>query len=214
MQTPRLNQTASPLAPTPMRRRRMVLLGAGTLVLVLATTGIVAALADRPAPHGNPTSIAAGQQPPSGHAAPKAAGTSPGPSTRPTTAAPVLADGMYPTYVREVDIDGATITIDVVQAFQGKAAAAAAIADGRSPSEAKYLYVYVRNQNPRLRTLPVAPNVQIQFMGTCEQPPSRGEALTELARKTTPFTTTYYYDITVMDGAINQITQRLAISAC
>src|SRR5919108_5390621 len=30
-----------------------------------------------------------------------------------------LADGVYPTFVRAVDVDGATITVDVLQVFAG-----------------------------------------------------------------------------------------------
>jgi hypothetical protein len=35
-----------------------------------------------------------------------------------------------------------------------------------------------------------------------------------LAKKTTPFDSMYYYDVTVVDGAIHQITQRQALPAC
>ncbi len=218
MQTPKLHRRATgPLAPdTPRRYRRVVLLSAGTLALVLATAGIVAAVAGPSAPvtqghepsgtRIDPTTIAAPQSSRTGLAAPN--------STAPTTANLVLTDGTYPTYIREVDVDGARITVDVIQVFQDEAAAKAAIEDGKSPSDARYLSVYIRNQNSLLRTLPVARDVGIHFLGTCEAPPDRHEGLTELAKKTTPFDTTYYYDVTVRDGAINDITQRLAIPAC
>jgi hypothetical protein len=41
-------------------------------------------------------------------------------STPSTPAAPVLADETYPTYVTNVDVDGATITVDVLQVFQDR----------------------------------------------------------------------------------------------
>jgi hypothetical protein len=69
-------------------------------------------------------------------------------------AAPVLADGMYPTYVRKVDVRGAQMTADVIQVFENEAAAAAAIEDGTPPSEAQYLYIYIRNPKPAVAHAP------------------------------------------------------------
>ena len=69
---------------------------------------------------------------------------------------PVLADGRYDSYIRTVDRHRNQLTVDLVQVFQGQAARDAAIADGMAPDKAQYLGVYARNQNPRLRTLPLA----------------------------------------------------------
>jgi hypothetical protein len=202
MQIAKLHRTAGrPLAPGGLRRHHgMVLLAAGTLALVLGTTGIVAALAGRSSP------ATQAHQRSSRQVAAKPAGTS--------MVAPVLADGTHPTYIRGVDVQGATITVDVIQVFQDNAATKAAIEDGKTSSEAESLYVYVRNQSNRLRTLPVVRDVRIEFLGECEAPPNRHAALTELAKKTTPFDSMYYYDVTVVDGAIHQITQRQALPAC
>jgi hypothetical protein len=103
----------------------------------------------------------------------------------------VLADGTHPTYIAEVDVDSSTITIDVIQVFENEAAVNAAIEDGMAPGEAQYLYIYVRNQNPRLRTLPVARDVRIEFADGCETPPDRDAALSELAKRTRPFDKLY-----------------------
>jgi hypothetical protein len=206
--------------------RRGVLLGAGAVSLVLAATGIVAAMAMRSTPRArggrpshavSPNAIGGAAPRSQGSQASNNNGSSSAPSTTSsssTTAGLELADGTYPTYIRQVDADGAKLTIDVLQVFQGQAAIDAAVEDGVSPNEAKYLYVYIRNQNSRLRTLPVARDVDIDFVGTCESPPNREAALTELAEETTPFDTTYYYDVTVDDGVIHGIAQRLAIAAC
>jgi hypothetical protein len=217
-----LDQPAThPLASaTPRRHRRTLLLGAGAMALVLATIGIIAALAGPSSPAAqahvpsvtvaSPNSIdaasSATRQSPGGQAAPS--------STKATPAPPVLEDGIYPTYISEVDVDGARITVDVIQVFEDEAAVNAAIEDGMAPGEARYLYVYIRNENPRLRTLQVAPDLRIEFLGECQAPPNRNAALTELADKTTPFNGTYYYDVTVTDGAIQLITERLAVAAC
>jgi len=197
--------------PKLKRSRAIVLLAAGTLALVIASSGIVAALAGRPSP-------ATAKQSPSGSVGPNATRTSTSVSTTSTAtstaAGPVLAEGTYPTYIRQVDVNGATITVDVIQVFKDEAAAKAAIADGKSSREAQYLYVYVRNQSSRLRTLTVARDVRIQFADGCEAPPNQHEALTELAKRTTTFNTAYYYDVTVSDGTIHGIVQHLTMAAC
>jgi hypothetical protein len=221
MRISKLHRAATgPLAPARSRRyRRIVMLGAGGLALVFATTGMVSALAGRSAPAAEASKPSAAEVSPSSIAAAPAASPSStqrsaGPSITSSAAGPVLADGTYPTYIRRVDVEGATITADVIQVFEGDAAIEAALEDGESSSEAQYLYVYIRNQNPRLRTLPVARDLSIQFVDTCEAPANQHEALTDLAKKTTPFNTMYFYDITVRDGSIRDITQHLAVAAC
>jgi hypothetical protein len=204
---------------TPGRHRRIALVVAGALVLVLGTVGTVAAMAGRPSPAAKSPapSIAVA---PNGHpAAPPAAQP---PAARPATtpissapAAPVLADGTYPTYIDQVDGDGATITVDVVQVFHDEAAVVAAIEDGMTPEEAqRYQYVYVRDENPRLRTLSIAGDVVIELLHECDSPANPDPTLTQLAEKTTPFNPLYYYDVTVANGAVQHITERLAQAAC
>jgi hypothetical protein len=215
MQTPNLDQEAT----RPGRSRRMVMLGAGALALALAIIGTVAAVADRSSSAtqahdpavlaASPATIAAAPQSPSNHVASK-----PAKKAKETPAGPLLADGIYPTYVTKVDVDGATITVDVLQVFQDQAAVDAAIEDGMTAEQVQGMYIYVRNQNPLLRTLPVAGDVRIEFLGTCESPGDRDAALTELAKKTKHFDSLYYYDITVTGGAIHQIIQRIATAAC
>ena len=205
---------------SPRRRRRTILLGAGVLALVMASIGTAAALGGRSSPTARahqpsvtsaPATIPPAPQSPNGQAAPKAITSTP---------APVLADGTYPTYIDKVDVDGATITVDVIQLFEnGEAAIKAAVEDGMSADEAQYLYVYIRNQNPRLRTLSVARDIAIHFVDGCDASSVRAEALTELSKRTATSDVInamhlYYYVVTVADGAIHQVTQRLAQAAC
>jgi hypothetical protein len=102
-----------------------------------------------------------GSQEPSAPQAPTAttAATATNAAT-PTTAEPVvLADGRHPVYLKTVDPDGRTITFDLIQFFTGEAATKAAAEDNKeSPPPNDY---YIRNVNPRLRTLPVAPDAPI-----------------------------------------------------
>src|SRR5215207_7431971 len=84
---------------------------------------------------------------------------------------PVLADGHYDAYVRQVDSGRHRLVVDLVQVFHDQAAVNEAIADGQSRDAAQYLSTYVRNENPRLRTLTLASNVRVELLGgDCEAP--------------------------------------------
>jgi hypothetical protein len=198
--------------------------------LVLATAGVVLALrgpsAERldgtgslpPAvPSAQPAGSGAG---PSTGVTPEPMGTGTAdPSSAPTTPDPstALADGTYPAYVRGVDVPGATVTIDVIQTFEGRAAVRAAIEDGMSRHDARqyrYWPVYVRNENPLLRTFPVAPELEIRFVGVCEEPGSRTAALRALREATAGPDDTFYYAVTLEHGAVTRVVQRLAVPAC
>jgi hypothetical protein len=60
----------------------------------------------------------------------------------------------------DVDVARRLITVDVVQLFRGVAAASAA-ADDKAPEVPPPNDVWIRNENPRLRTFPVAPGTTI-----------------------------------------------------
>jgi hypothetical protein len=61
--------------------------------------------------------------------------------------------------VKQVNVGGRTVTFDLIQWFEGDAAAKAAAEDGQeSPPPNDY---YTRNVNPRLRTLPVTSGARI-----------------------------------------------------
>jgi hypothetical protein len=214
MKTPRIDRST-----TLRGRRGIVLFVAAALASALAVGGIHAALAggsSKPRTRPDSTATVAPDQP----VAP-AAVTSPVPSIAPAEQpSPVpapypnaLGNGVYPTYVRAVDVHGATITVDVVQLFVGGEAHQAAIEDGVHWKDVRYDPVYLRNENPLLRTLPVARDAHIKFLGTCESP-SRWVGLTQLRRETTPFTEAFYYEVTVVDGSVVRIDQQIAIAGC
>jgi hypothetical protein len=76
-----------------------------------------------------------------------------------TTEQVVLEDGRHPVIIKTVDPARRTVTFDLLQWFEGEAAAKAAAEDGEeSPPPNDY---YIRNVNPRLRTLPVAADAPI-----------------------------------------------------
>ena len=103
-------------------------------------------------------------------AEPATAGASPAEpasTAAPATTAPAgqsaegaeLESGRHPVVVQQVDVAGRTVTFDLVQWFEGDAAAKAAAEDGEeSPPPNDY---YIRNVNPRLRTLPVATGARL-----------------------------------------------------
>jgi hypothetical protein len=103
--------------------------------------------------------------------------------------------------------------VDVVQVFHDNAAVQAAVADGKSPSDAKYLTTWVRNQNPRLRTLPLAGDLVVRLHGGCEEGKDTGALLTKLAANARQ-RGTYYYTLTVAGGQVHRIQEQLAINAC
>lgn len=202
-------------------RRGVGVVVAGALVLVLGATGVHAAFGGRtvaaPVTHPSPTaSIDPAAGSPGGRPAPHrpTLTVEPTPTVAPTPTDPsALADGVYPTFVRGVEVQGGTVTVDVLQTFFGPDALHAAVEDGLAWKDVRYAPVYIRNENDFLRTLPVALDARIKLIGTCEAP-SRAVGLTDLREETTPFNEYYYYEITVMSGTVVDITQRVAIAGC
>ena len=127
----------------------------------------------------------------------------------------VLADGHYDTYIRQVNTRGDYLVVDLVQVFEGQAAIDAAIADGMSRDQAQVMYTYVRNQNSRLRTLPLAGDVRLDLHGSCEEPV--GHQLAKLAadaRAMSGPVHTWYFTLTVAGGAVQRVQEFVAINAC
>jgi hypothetical protein len=128
----------------------------------------------------------------------------------------VLADGRYDSYIRTVDTGRGRLVVDLVQVFEGQAAVDAAITDGMARDQAQYLNVYVRNQNPRLRTLPLARDLRMDLRGgACEAPLNHQLAkLASDARLMSGSIHTYYFTLTVTGGAVHEVQEILAINAC
>ena len=230
MRTPMLDEAPSrPTSPVVVRHHRSrIVVVTGALTLLAVAAGAAVALVDRPTP-ARPAAVASPTT-----AAPVA--VTPGPAVTPTTAGPVaapkpgnapghvtvntvspaprpvLADGTYPAFIRKVDVDRRTMVVDVIQVFEDQAAVEAAIQDGRSPGDAQYLSTYIRNQNPRLRTLPIARDATIKFLGTCEGPAAPRAVLSELAKRAA--SGGWYYALTVSDGSVWRIVEHQIQNAC
>ena len=132
------------------------------------------------------------------------------------TPRPVLADGRYNSYIRTVDSRRHRLTVDLVQVFQGQAAIDAAIADGMPHDQAQVLYVWVRNQNPRLRTLAMASDLQIDLLpGDCIE--SRNHQLAKLVKDSRAMSNSrpaFYFTLTVAGGAVHRIQEDKTFNAC
>jgi hypothetical protein len=123
---------------------------------------------------------------------------------------PVLADGRYDAYLRQVNTRGDYLVADLVQVFHDQAAVEAAVADGKPQGTAQYLSTYVRNQNPRLRTLSLAGDLRVDLLGGCEEPVSH--QLNRLAADARAGG--YYFTLSVTGGAVHQIQEHIAGNAC
>jgi hypothetical protein len=186
----------------------------------VAVTGCSAhSIADQPsAAPAPPVTVPPHQPTPKAPTPPPAADPRPVPPR--DDPAPVLADGRYDSYIRRVqvpiDYGASQLVVDLVQVFDGQAARDAAIADGMARDKAQYLGVYVRNQNPRLRTLPLASDVRLDLRGgDCEAPSNHQLAkLMADARAMSGSIRTYYFTLTVRAGAVQQVQEFLAINAC
>jgi hypothetical protein len=142
---------------------------------------------------------------------------SPEPSETPAPDPYALADGVYPAFIRGVDVDAGTVNVDVVQTFEGWKAKAAALEDGLAPWRArnyKYAPVYIRNENPLLRTLDASRAIGIKLYGECEATVHGMSGLAELADRALPYSTDWYYSLAMRDNVIVHIVQHIAISAC
>jgi hypothetical protein len=222
--------TNDPASAGRRSRRPVFLLAAAALVLATAV-GTSLAIATRP---DGPQAPAAAAVAPEANAADQTANAT---EQRPTgaseqqgtpspapdqpkgggdtgTQTPVLPDGTHEAYITRVDSANDRIVVDVVQVFHDDEAVKAAIADGKSPSDARYLTTWVRNESSRLRTLPLAGNLVVQLRDACgETSPGREALLAKLAANASQ-KGTYYYALTVSDGSVQRIQERLAINAC
>jgi hypothetical protein len=203
------------------RHRKQLVLVTGTLLVLAVAVGTSLAIATRPVAHPAPAPApaaaaqpaATAQQPGQGATAQPPATPEPGQGSAAGAATPALENGDHDAYITKVDRANNRIVVDVVQVFHDDEAVRAAIADGTSRDDAQYLTTWVRNQNPRLRTLPLAGNVVVQLRGSCGEDKNKDALLTKLAANASQHGT-YYYTLSVADGKVRRIQEQLAINAC
>jgi hypothetical protein len=209
----------APSGPSAGRRRRaQLVLVASALVVVAAAVGTSLAIAtrpiQRPAAAADVPGSSAGQPAVAGQQVARQPADADAGQAPAATGALALDDGDHDAYITGVDAANHRVVVDVVQVFHDTKAVKEAVADGKSPAEAKYLTTWVRNQNPRLRTLPLAGDVRIELRDTCgEGGGDRDAQLSRLAADAR-LNGTYYYTLTVDDGTVERIQERLAVNAC
>ena len=180
-----------------------------TAVVFAAAVAVTGCAAHSTAVNPPVTPVVDAPAPPAPSPAPK-----PIPAPIPAPKPPVLADGRYDAFIRQVNTRGDYLVVDLVQVFEGQAAVDAAVADGQSRETAQVLYTYIRNQNPRLRTLPLASNLRVDLLGGCEDSTLSKQALLDKLASNAKIAGVYYYTLTVKDGAVQRIDEHLAVNAC
>ena len=75
-----------------------------------------------------------------------------------------LEDGRHASYLHDLDVDAHTITVDVVQFLTGQAAIDAYRQDYPEDPDGPPNDYYIVNINPRLRTLPVTSDIEVQLV--------------------------------------------------
>jgi hypothetical protein len=189
----------------------------------LAVTGC-AAHSTTPSPVPSPPVVDQPSMPPVDYPAPSPA-RAPAPAPKPTPTpkvaidrvpGPVLADGRYDSYIRTVDSRSQRLVVDLVQVFKYPASVDAAIADGLPHDQAQVLDVWVRNQNPRLRTLPLASDLRIDLLpGDCIESPNHQLAkLLKDSRAISNSRPAYYFTVTVAGGVVHRIQEDKTFNAC
>jgi hypothetical protein len=220
------------------RNRRQLMLVASALAVLAVAVGTSLAIATRPVPPraaadpGAATVAAADDQnlnAGQGTTAQPGQDAQTGTATKPDTssrsdsnrapagggsASAALPDGTHDAYITRIDRANDRIVVDVVQVFQGDRAVKEAIADGKPRSEAQYLSTWVRNQNPLLRTLPMAGGVVVKLWDSCEASSKDRDAAFNALAEHASNKGVYYYTLTVSHGKVQRIQEQLAINAC
>jgi hypothetical protein len=192
------------------RRDRPFVLVMTALLVAAVGIGVAVAVADRQPARPAMAATAATAPAPVDSGGPAAPAADQG-AERAGNAA-VLPDGVHHALIRKVDVAGERITVDVVQRFVDDAAEKAAREDGKSPEEAQWTTVWLRNENPRLRTLPVAADLRVDFFEPCDEQPDRRAVLRRLAANARRGQ--YFYSMTVRDGAVHALVERQITPAC
>ncbi len=147
------------MPPCGVISRRNTLLGTLAVAVVLAggLTGCQPAASS--ASGGTPSTAPAGAT-----ASASDAGTPAAPTPSPSTS-PILADGRSPVYLTTVDTAHRSITFDLIEFLTGDAAKQAwKKANPGSDQDGPDDDYYIVNDNPKLRTLPIASTVTVSVL--------------------------------------------------
>ena len=132
--------------------------------------------------------------------------------TEPAPEATDLEDGRQPAFLTALDVDGRTVEVDVIQFLTGEDARAAYEEETGDPGGPPNDY-FIKNDNPRLRTLTVAPDVQVTVLG--DDPTPVSVALSDLPERlagtSAPeegYLSSYPFWLTVENGVVVAIAEQ------
>jgi len=124
-----------------------------------------------------------------------------------TDAPAILADGRSPVLLKNIDTAGRAITFDLVELYLGYDAAKQWLKDHPGETEAPPLNgVYMVNSNPKLRTLPVAPDVVVKVVADGD--PSTPDVMAFESLPAYVATGVNLFWITVKNGTVTLIEQQ------
>ncbi len=151
---------AAPRRPADRPNRRLIVAG---LVLVGVLAFVGGMLLANAGGGGDRGAAASPARPRDSASAAVTDSPSPSPTPEPTTASPALDDGRHFIFVKELLGDPPDrMTFDLAEFLTGDAAAEAAAEHGdESPPPNDY---YIVNDNPRLRTLPIASDAELRIL--------------------------------------------------
>jgi hypothetical protein len=116
-----------------------------------------------------------------------------------------LANGRHPVYLKTIDLTQRQITFDLIEFYRGQDAKAKWKQDHPTETEEPALNgYYIRNNNTKLRTLPLAEGAQAKVLA--------GDGSTEpvtvdLGDVTAPYTGRPFW-LTVFDGTVTMIEEQ------
>ena len=180
--TARPAEEAVPSGHDTGRRRRWIVGAAiAALVVLVAVIAVVATRGDdgdeTATTGGSTTEFSTTTEAPTANEAP-AATAAPAPTTAPAPSpgadgGAALEDGRHAVRITNVDVSGRTVEFDVIQFLTGDEATAAYREDHpEDPNGFPENDYYIVNDNPRLRTLPVADDVTVTVLATGEPEPT------------------------------------------
>lgn len=191
-------------------KRNMLIVGAVVLALLSIGAGALIALTDDERAQTTSPSVTPSQTPgPSGSSEPSASVT-PEPSV---SESPALEDGHHFVYVKNASrrANGSTrVRFDLAYFFTGAKAEAAAADHGDEVVDGYYIV----NDNPRVRTLPLADEVEVEYVpmsNCCELQQGNVDAWLEAVLATNPTDyagTNVPWWFTVEGGEITRIEQQ------
>jgi len=150
---------------------------------------------------GDPTAT-----PPSGS---EIVGESPPTPAASPDAAAELDDGQHPGYIKELDVDDLTVTFDLVVFLTGEEAIAEYQRRNPGATDGPLNHTLIVNDNPRLRTLPIAPDVVVVIVaGVVGNPQATQEiSLAQLAAMDLRWDKVIFW-VTVTDGKVTKIEEQ------